>query len=262
MIWLNLTDHKGVQKRRAGRLGRMALGLGLIVAAAGVQAQVAPTAGALSCLVEPSFDARIGTAVEGVLAEVSVDRSDVVRAGQVLARLNSGVERASVDYQNARVAYATRRVERSAELRANRLISAQEVDELETERTLARHELQERREALRLREVRAPVDGVIVERYRNVGDLVQRDEVFRLLRLHPLYVEVVLPVTWFGQVSKGQTYSVRLHHLQSEHEIKVVNVDRVIDPSSNTFRVRLELPNPDLSVPSGLRCDFLTGPPG
>jgi membrane fusion protein, heavy metal efflux system len=31
-------------------------------------------------------------------------------------------------------------------------------------------------------------------------------------------------------------------------------VDRVIDAASNSFRVRLELPNPNYQLPPGLRC--------
>ena len=34
----------------------------------------------------------------------------------------------------------------------------------------------------------------------------------------------------------------------------MIYVDPVVDPASGSFRVRLELPNPDLSIPSGLRC--------
>ena len=34
----------------------------------------------------------------------------------------------------------------------------------------------------------------------------------------------------------------------------VKTVDRVIDAASNTFRVRLELPNPNGALPAGLRC--------
>ena len=34
----------------------------------------------------------------------------------------------------------------------------------------------------------------------------------------------------------------------------VIVVDRVIDAASNSFRVRLELPNPDNALPPGLRC--------
>jgi multidrug efflux pump subunit AcrA (membrane-fusion protein) len=41
----------------------------------------------------------------------------------------------------------------------------------------------------------------------------------------------------------------------------VIVVDRVIDPASNSFRVRLELPNADNALPPGLRCkvDFDLG---
>ena len=31
-------------------------------------------------------------------------------------------------------------------------------------------------------------------------------------------------------------------------------VDKVVDPASNTFRVRLEMPNPLNDIPAGLRC--------
>ena len=34
----------------------------------------------------------------------------------------------------------------------------------------------------------------------------------------------------------------------------VTIVDRVIDAASGTFGVRLELPNPDQSIPGGLHC--------
>jgi len=36
----------------------------------------------------------------------------------------------------------------------------------------------------------------------------------------------------------------------------VTVVDRVIDAASGTFGVRLDLPNPDLSIPGGLPCEI------
>jgi membrane fusion protein, heavy metal efflux system len=41
---------------------------------------------------------------------------------------------------------------------------------------------------------------------------------------------------------------------QGEHQATVKSVDRVIDAASNTFRVRLELPNAAAAIPAGLRC--------
>jgi membrane fusion protein (multidrug efflux system) len=34
----------------------------------------------------------------------------------------------------------------------------------------------------------------------------------------------------------------------------VTVVDKVVDAASGTFGVRLELPNPDLKLPAGLKC--------
>jgi multidrug efflux pump subunit AcrA (membrane-fusion protein) len=35
---------------------------------------------------------------------------------------------------------------------------------------------------------------------------------------------------------------------------RVTHVDRIIDAASNTFRVRLALPNPGHRLPAGARC--------
>ena len=45
-------------------------------------------------------------------------------------------------------------------------------------------------------------------------------------------------------------------------EAVVKTVDRVIDAASNTFRVRLELPNDDQLIPPGLRCEVDLQLPG
>jgi multidrug efflux pump subunit AcrA (membrane-fusion protein) len=68
-------------------------------------------------------------------------------------------------------------------------------------------------------------------------------------------VEVILPAAIFGSIRQGM-------HVEIEPEIPEVGVrvatvaivDRVIDPASGTFAARLELPNSDHSLPSGLHC--------
>ena len=47
-------------------------------------------------MIEPNRVTRVSTAVEGVLSEISVEKGDAVQRGQVVARLQSEVERASV----------------------------------------------------------------------------------------------------------------------------------------------------------------------
>jgi hypothetical protein len=66
-----------------------------------------------------------------------------------------------------------------------------------------------------------------------------------------------MPLELFGTLSKGDHYQVRLQHLESIHPVKVINVDSIIDAASSTFRVRLQLDNPEYRIPSGLKCQLL-----
>lgn len=208
----------------------------------------------LSCLLEPSLDAELGVPVEGVLAKVNADRADQVEQGAVLAELDLSVEQAMIAMQRARESYASRRLERIQELHSGNLIPAQDVDDIRTEQQLAQLELAVQQEQLKLRRVISPFSGTIIERYADVGDLIQKSHIFRLVKLDPLYVEVVMTLDQFGHLSPGDRYRVQVQHLQTSHEAEVIAVDPVIDAGSGTFRVRLSLANPDSQIPAGLGC--------
>jgi membrane fusion protein, heavy metal efflux system len=68
-------------------------------------------------------------------------------------------------------------------------------------------------------------------------------------------VEVVVPSSFYGKVSVDDVVSVlpALPEARAQ-DARVTLVDRVIDAASNTLRVRLEIPNPDKSLPPGVRC--------
>ncbi|GAA0788824.1 efflux RND transporter periplasmic adaptor subunit [Marinobacterium sediminicola] len=212
---------------------------------------------ALSCYLEPSADVTVGTTAEGRLTRMLVDRSDHVKAGQLLAELESGLEKAAINTKSAQAAYASRRLERIRDLTAAKLITDQEVDDIKTEKSIANLELRERREQLKLKSITSPIDGVIVERMVAEGDLVTGGEVVRIVSLDPLYVETVMPLERFGTLKKGDAYQVRLQHLETLHQAQVINVDPIIDAASSTFRVRLQMDNPEYRIPSGLKCMLL-----
>jgi membrane fusion protein (multidrug efflux system) len=208
------------------------------------------------CMVQPSLEIDVGTPVDGVLEVVTVDRGDMVNTGKLLARLVAGVDEATVEHQTAKAKFASRKLERNQDLQKKQLISHQELDEIETDYRLAELELNQKREQLKLRSITSPIDGVIVDRYRNRGDLVKQEKIFRIARLNPLHVEGVVPASLFGRIRVGQRYQVALPLMGIKIMANVSNVDKVIDAGSGTFRVRLLLPNPKYELPSGLRCSI------
>lgn len=237
---------------------------------------------AVGCLVEPDRVADVGAQTPGVLDRLMVERGDTVRGGQVLARLSAQVERASVsvaevraqaeaEYRQALAAseLAHSKLERARHLLKQEFISSQALDQAVAEARMADQRVAQAKEAQRVsrkeyqlstaqlgqKDIRSPFDGIVIERYLTEGEHIERQPVVRVARINPLRIEAIVPVTQYGQIAAGQWVKITtdLAHLK-ELTAKVVLVDRVVDPASNSFRVRMSLPNPDSSIPAGLRC--------
>jgi RND family efflux transporter MFP subunit len=214
------------------------------------------------CLVEAFMVVNVGSPVDGVLEQVLVNRGDRVRKGQVVARLQSGVEVAAVQLSKARVDFGRRRLERNETLFEKELISAQDRDELATEVSLRQEELKKEEEALKLRTIVSPIDGVVVERRLVPGEFIRSDKsvVLKLAQINPLNVEVIAPASLFGAVRVGSSGKVNLApFLPGVFSAKVVVVDKVIDAASGTLGIRLQLPNPDNKIPAGIKCSVQFG---
>jgi len=264
--------------------GRVALPLG------GLDPErAAPGAGgdSFDCLIEPYYVIDIGSPVTGVIESLAVERGNSVEKGQVLVQLESGVERAAVavasgradmdaliQSHEARVTLGEQRKQRADKLFAGDALSRDRSEEAETEAIVARHELEQAREKMKLasleldhalallqrRSIRSPVSGVVVERLMAPGEVVDDETVLQLAKLDPLRVQVVLPGARFGSFRVGEQARVQPELPgASAHEARVVLVDRVIDAASGTFGVQLELPNPNESIPGGVHCQVRFG---
>ena len=230
-------------------------------------------------LIEPCEVVEIGAPAEGIVAKVLVDRSSQVKRGQVLVELESSVERATlekartmatfdgeINLQQAQLAYAKRVHQRVRQLA---VISTQERDQAATEIMLTGYRLKKAREnrimaeleaeimraMLSRRSIKSPIAGVVVDRYVSPGEYVNNQPLLRIAQIDPLRVEVIVPAQMFGRISPGMT-AVIFPDLPwfSEQAATVTIVDNVIDSASNTFGVRLELPNAEQRIPSGLKC--------
>jgi RND family efflux transporter MFP subunit len=226
--------------------------------------------------------ADIGSPVTGVLAHIGVDRGDSVAAGQTLAVLRGEVERAQAGVAEARarvdadvraaaasLALAQQKVVRARQLLAQQFVSQQALDQAQAEADVAAERLAQARsqQAISQRErdaalaqlgqrtLRSPLSGIVVERYAHPGERVEDRPVLRVARIDPLRVELMVPVAQYGVLRPGDRVAIRPELPGNPVLSATVRlVDKVVDPASNTYRVRLALPNPDQRLPAGLRC--------
>jgi len=245
----------------------------------------------LDCIVEPSAIVELGAATPGQLAVTYFDRSDYVSEGVVMARLESGLEEATlaiaeelaahetkIELRRASAAFGERTRERNVSLLKTKTISQQNMDQVETEARVAKLQVRQEVESQRLAELEvdraavslsrrsivSPIEGTVLQRFKEPGEYVDREAVYKIAQLNPLHVEVIVPLDYLGQIESGMRAEVTLYAPGFEDdslEAEVRRIDAVADAASATFGVRLELDNPEMTIPSGVRCqvDFFGG---
>ena len=238
---------------RMSSLARFSLS---VLVLAGLAALAPPVrAEEFECLVEPYLKVSVSSAIPGILDAVQVDRGDRVTRGQVVALLQSDVERAHLDLLRARVAFAERKIARNEELYLKQMISIHEKDELETEMQLLKLEVREAEGQLARRSILSPIDGVVVKRHFSAGEFVYEDAILELAQIHPLRVEVAVPDRLYGAIKVGMNAAVQWEVPNvGTHTASVTVVDAVMDAASGTIGIRLELPNPRHRLPAGTQC--------
>ncbi len=270
----------------AARLRRHALTFGVLAVAAALYAAAAqaapPAPRPFGCLIEPDRVADVGSQVVGVVERLHVERGEMVGAGQTLVSLRADVERANANVAEVRARVdadvlaaqasldlAEQKVRRAESLVQQAFLSDQALEQARAEHKLAEQKLaqaraqqqiwvQERRVAeaqVSLRNVRSPLNGVVVERYVNLGERVEERPLVRVAVIDPLRVELMVPTALYGRLAVGDSVTVR-PELPNTAPVtaRVRHIDPVMDAASNTFRVRLTLPNPKNGLPAGLRC--------
>jgi len=91
--------------------------------------------------------------------------------------------------------------------------------------------------------ITAPFDGLIARRYAREGQNVAKgDRLFWLTAEAPLLMRFTLPERLFGKIRNGQQVEVSSADAPGEeHRARVKQVSPVVDPSSGTFEVLVEL---------------------
>ncbi|BDG04682.1 efflux RND transporter periplasmic adaptor subunit [Anaeromyxobacter oryzae] len=247
-----------------------------------------PEAGATAVTGKVAFDegrvSRVGAPVSGRVTELLVQAGDRVKKGQGLLVIASpDAESAVADFVAASAdAEVTRKtLAREQRLYADQAVPYKEVLQAQSDETKAAAALaraQGRLEVLGIDPraatprasryvLRAPIDGVVVERPANPGMEVRADGGTSLVTVADLSRLWVLADVYerdLGQVAEGQAASVKVAGFPGKvFEGRVGHVGDLVDPATRTVKVRIEVANPDrLLKPEMFARVSLRGAPG
>jgi RND family efflux transporter MFP subunit len=178
--------------------------------------------------------------ISGRVLEYSATPGTIVKAGDLLARLDVQEIQAKVDQARAMLDQAQRDFDRQNQLIASKATTRQDFDTADARVKVSTAAVREAETMMSYAQVTAPFDGVVTRKLADVGDLAMPGK--PLLEIEAptsLRFEADLPEAILDRVKLGEKMTVRLAKVI---EGTVSEISPVADPVSRTFNVKLDLP--------------------
>jgi HlyD family secretion protein len=223
------------------------------------------------------YDMPIGTEGEtGRVSAIYVEAGDHVKAGQLLAQVDESILKpqvarlsASLDEAKANAGLATAEYGRAQGVEAAGALSKEDIEKrraaaitADAEVKVAAAQLAEYQARLSHTEVRAPVDGVVLTRAVEVGQIVTPggNAMFRLARGSEVEMRALVAEQDLPSLRVGQSSDVYLTGLEKPFVGKVRLLGAVIDPQTRLGEVRIDLPpDPQLRPGAFARGEVIVG---
>ena len=228
------------------------------------------------------FLSRIGANVTGRVSEILAVPGQIVKQGDVLAKITSTeLTQSQLAYLKAKSAsqLADQAANRAKILYKEDVIALAELQKREAESSSARAEFRAANDQLRVQgmdqasidrlaksgviesinNVIATIPGEIVERKINKGQVVQpADALFTVADLSTLWAISEVPESNSYLIRKGQKASLFIPALRNQEiEGTVAHVDSIVNPQTRTVVVRMELPNKEGQIKPGMLATML-----
>ena len=216
--------------------------------------------------------AKIGSPINGRVSDIFNGLGDVVKKGQVLARVNSieltqnqltlikatqliglktkAVERAKLLFEADVISKAEmQRIE--AELEAVKADSRASKDQLEIlgMSSKAIEKLESSGQVNSYGDVISRTNGTIITKMINLGQIVQPEDVlFSVADLSKLWGVAEIPEQQVAFVQKDQDVTIEVPALNKKIQGKIVYEGDIVNPETRTVMVRTEIDNADLKL--------------
>lgn len=224
--------------------------------------------------IEPITEVEVGTQVSGKITKLYADYNSVVKAGQLLAELDTVELRATLDsrtasLESARVKYEYQKKNyiRIKGLYEKGMVSETDYEDAEyqyqtskTDYDQAQSNMVQAETNLGYARIFSPIDGIVLSREVEVGQTVaasfETPTLFTLAQdLRKMQVVADVDEADIGQVVEGQKVSFTVDAYPDdvfEGSVTQVRLQATTESNVVTYEVVIDAPNPDVKLKPGL----------
>ncbi len=230
--------------------------------------------------VKPINRIEIKSKASGRIEELPIEVGDFVKKGDLIARLDQKDERAELEQAKANLAIAEAELkqaqhtyDRRDQLFAKGLVSEEEIGQIELSLATAKGKLLQAQTALeRAQEsfaesiVRAPIDGIILQKYVEEGQIIASGvnnvgggtPIADIADMHAVYIEAGIDEIDIGKIRPGQEAIVIAEaYPQKRFKGKIVRLapEARVEQNVTLFDVIIEVENAEGLLKSGMNAN-------
>jgi len=207
-----------------------------------------------SGILSAARESRLSFKIGGIVEAIYFDEGQLVKEGQVLAKLNLREIQAQVDQARSAFEKAKRDHQRAKNLYADSVVTLEQLQNAETGLEVARSNLEIAEFNLRHSKIIAPSDGEILKRFAEENEMVGPGT--------PVFYFGATGEAWRAEVGITEKDIVHVHlgdsasvsfdaYPKKNFPGKVTEIAEIADPMSGTYETEIQLDPQDMKLVSG-----------
>lgn len=204
--------------------------------------------------IEAFAEADVVAKVAGEIREILTEEGQDVEQGAVLAKLDGDRLALELSESRARLQKLRKDFQRNVNLRDKGLISEGDFDKLKYELEALEASYNLARLELDYTTIRAPIKGVVSQRFVRIGNTVQvGDALFRVTSLDPLVAYLFVPEREYRRIQAGKPVGIQIDALGDTPVVaSVTRVSPIVDPETGTFKLTIEISDETRRIKPGM----------
>ncbi len=191
----------------------------------------------------------------GTLQRVYVKEGQRVTKGQLLASIDDGGMGSQLEQLKTQAELAKTTFERQQRLWDQKIGSEIQYLQAKTNYIATENAVKQTQSQLDKSTIRAPFSGIIDDVIKDQGTVVAPgpgSEVFRIVNLSNMYIEVNIPESYVDDIKKGKQAKVYFPVLDKTIETKVRQTGNFISPGNRSFTAEIPVPNKEGNIKPNL----------
>jgi len=203
--------------------------------------------------VEAELDVDVSPETAGVIKEVMVVEGEWVNKGDILASLNTEVLERSVEETEVQLSLANATYERQKNLWDQNIGSEMQYLQAKNNKESLEKRIESLKTQIEMAQVKSPVSGIVDVVYQKKGNIGSPQVPFaKVVNTSKIKVYGDISESYITKVKKGDLVTINFPALGRSVDARINQIGNTIDPNNRTFRVRINLNNPDKMIKPNL----------